>query len=357
MHLSAKSGAKSEYLVEQPLDPQEWWNKEVPEAGLPSFMIWEESRTVFKELNLDIVRIEQGALGLATPKPTMMATNVKEVQALDGLRCDSYDPMAWNIPLEERMEKSKKLAAWAPGLKSILFEVIKRIHLGMAPGLRVLTMKERLEVQAWQDHHRAGHLPFRKDCPTCLLGAGKDRYHKKLGCPTSYTLSLDIMGPFCSGTDQSGAGCRYALIGVYTVPVDGQGDPLPEGLQMLKTAQRTEEELDEDEAPVVGMPEDQPQPWEVDAEEDQQDDSPAIVQQQQVLERKWKEFIKERRSQPVRNITFGIPLRSREAGDVVAATATIYAKVRSMQLPMTRVHTDRAREFAGVKISNMGKRS
>lgn len=350
MHLSARSGAQSEYLVEQPLDPQEWWNKEIPASGLPSFMVWEESRRVFEELKLDIVRIEQGALGLATPKPTMLATNVSEIKAIDGLRSDSYDPTAWNLPLEERIEKSKKLATWAPGLKSILFEVIKRVHNKTPPKLRVLTMKERQEVQAWQDHHRAGHLPFRKDCPTCLLGAGKDRYHKRLGCPTSYTLSMDIMGPFCSGTDQAVNGCRYALVGVYTVPIDGKGDPLPEGLQMLKTAQKTEEDLEEEEAQVEGS--DQVQPWEQEdaSEEDGQDDSPAVVRQQQVLEAKWKEFIKDRRSQPVVNVTFGVPLRSREAGDVIAATATIFAKVRAMRLPVTRVHTDRAREFAGSKF-------
>ena len=191
------------------------------------------------------------------------------------------------------------------GLKSILFEVIKRVHNKTPPKLRVLTMKERQEVQAWQDHHRAGHLPFRKDCPTCLLGAGKDRYHKRLGCPTSYTLSMDIMGPFCSGTDQAANGCRYALVGVYTVPIDGKGDPLPEGLQMLKTAQKTEEDLEEEEAHVEGS--DQVQPWEQEdaSEEDGQDDSPAVVRQQQVLEAKWKEFIKDRRSQPVVNVTFG----------------------------------------------------
>ena len=350
MHLSAASGVKAEYLVEQPLDPQEWWSKEVPEAGLPSFMVWEESTKVFEELNLSIVRLEQGALGAATPKPTMLATNVSEVEQLDGLKSDSYDPMAWNIPLQERMEKSKQLASWAPGLKALLYEVIRRVHQGTSPRLRVLTLKERQEVQAWQDHHRAGHLPFRKDCPTCLLGAGKDRYHKRMACPTSYTLSMDIMGPFSAGTDQEGKGCRYALVGVYTVPIDGKGDPLPEGLQMLKTAQKTVEELEEDEVEVEPSGDNQPQLWEGDAEEDDQDDSPAVIQQQQALERKWKEFIKDRRSQPVVNITFGVPLRSREAADVVGATAKIYAKVRSMQLPVTRLHTDRAREFSGAKF-------
>lgn len=32
--------------------------------------------------------------------------------------------------------------------------------------------------------------------------------------------------PFCSGTDQAVNGWGYALVGVYTVPIDGKGDPL-----------------------------------------------------------------------------------------------------------------------------------
>ena len=148
-----------------------------PSGGCPSFMSWKESKDTFKELKLQVVRMEQG--GHTTPKPTMLATDIPEVKLLEGLKSDSYDPMEWELPLEERIKKSRALAEWAPGLKSILCNVIRRIHNNEQPRVRALTVKEKQEIRAWQDHHRAGHLPHRKDCPTCLLAAGRDRQHRR----------------------------------------------------------------------------------------------------------------------------------------------------------------------------------
>ena len=353
MSLSEASGKKAEYMMEQPLDPEEWMAREnQPKLGCPSYMCWRESTEVFARLGLRIIRMEQGALGHLTPKPTMLASNIPEVIALENLKADSYDPMAWDIPLQQRLQKSKDLASWAPGLKNILCGVIRRLHRG-EPGIRVLSLKERQEIQAWQDHHRAGHLPHRKDCPTCLLAAGRDRQHRRQPCPTSYTLlSLDIMGPFCPGQDQQGQGFRYGLIGVYTVPVDGEGAPLPEGLSELRVKcghHSKDEELD-DECLEAGEQE-EGQDGRADQllqeEAEEEDEIPeALVRQQEVLEKKWKEFIKDRRSMPVRNLTFGVPIRSREAGEVLSGVATIYSKMRAMQLPITRLHTDRAKEFS-----------
>ena len=89
-------------------------------------------------------------------------------------------------------------------------------------------------------------------------------------------------------------------------------------------------------------------------EAEEEDEIPeALVRQQEVLEKKWKEFIKDRRSMPVRNLTFGVPIRSREAGEVLSGVATIYSKMRAMQLPITRLHTDRAKEFSSHRFSAM----
>lgn len=52
----------------------------------------------------------------------------------------------------------------------------------------------------------------------------------------------------------------------------------------------------------------------------------------------------------MRSLTFGVPLKSREASDVVAAVAQVYSKVRAMQLPVVRIHSDRAKEFSGGKF-------
>ncbi len=68
---------------------------------------------------------------------------------------------------------------------------------------------------------------------------------------------------------------------------------------------------------------------------------------QEVNEKKWKEFLQDRRAVPVKNITIGVPLRSRTAQDVIRAVSKIYSRVRAMRLPVVRLHTDRAREFSG----------
>ena len=195
MLLSHQTSNGGEYLIEQPLDPEEWCKGQKPKGGFPSFMIWPESLETMKKLEIKMVRIDQGCLGHPTRKPTMLATTVREVVEINGLRSDSYDPLAWDMPLQQRIQKSHQLAAWAPGLKQLLCRVIQRRGRHEDPSMRTLTMKERLEVQAWQDHHRAGHLPFRKDCPVCLISAGKTRQHRRLACPTSCCLSLDICGP------------------------------------------------------------------------------------------------------------------------------------------------------------------
>ena len=353
MHLGWTHGAVAEHLLEQPRDPEEWCPKsQWPEGGCPSFMSWEETQAVCSVMGLKVVRLDQGALGHPTPKPTMLATDMQEVINLDGLRAESYDPLAWDLPLQERLQKSKGLASWAPGLKNLLCGVIRRLHRN-EPGVKALSLKERQEIQAWQDHHRAGHLPHRKDCPTCLLAAGRDRQHKRQACPTSYTLSFDILGPFCPGQDQQGNGFRYGLVAVYTVPVDGSGAPLPEGLAELRTHAgiRRDHGDEEDEGVVLDPGEEGEAQHLLQEEHEEQEEIPeAVVQQQEILERKWREFIKDRRAVPVKNITFGVPIRSREASEVLSGVSKIFAKVRALQLPVTRVHTDRAREFSGGKF-------
>lgn len=50
------------------------------------------------------------------------------------------------------------------------------------------------------------------------------------------------MGPFCDGVDQSGGAFKYGLVGVYTVPIDDAGAPLPEGLSQLRIGSRLDRE-------------------------------------------------------------------------------------------------------------------
>ena len=130
--------------------------------------------------------------------------------------------------------------------------------------------------------------------------------------------------------------------------------PLPEGLSQLRVGSNLErgDEDDEEEREEGSLQpgEDEIPGLEEDAPQEEEEVEEVVVQQQEVLERKWKEFLQDRRAMRVRNLTFGVPIRSREAGEVLTGVAKVFAKVRSMQLPITRVHTDRAREFSGGKF-------
>ena len=58
------------------------------------------------------------------------------------------------------------------------------------------------------------------------------------------------MGPFREGHDQEVNNPRYALIAVYTVPIDGEGCPLPAGLAELRKNGGHPHALDEREEDV-----------------------------------------------------------------------------------------------------------
>ena len=301
-------------------------------------------------------RLDQGSLGHSTRKPTVLLSNIPEVMQLGGLYCDAgSNQRSWDGSVGQRIERSKQLAEWAPGLCAVLGEAILR-RASSQPSMKKVTPKEKREVQAWREHYRCGHLPFRGDCSICLIAGGRDKPHPVKACPTSYCLSLDVMGPFREGHDQEVNNPRYALIAVYTVPIDGEGCPLPAGLAELRkngghphALDEREEDVDETEELRGDHPsqeDEDPLQIQDEQEEDEQGLSELEAKAQEVNEKKWKEFLQERKAFHVRNITFGVPLKDRSVKEVIKSTSQIYARARAMRLPITRVHTDRAKEWA-----------
>ena len=64
----------------------------------------------------------------------------------------------------------------------------------------------------------------------------------------------------------------------------------------------------------------------------------------------WKEKVAELQDVEVRNITFAVPMQSKHSREVVRAVQEVYMRLRTLQLPVLRLHSDRAREFTGVKL-------
>ena len=390
MWLAHRKNKKLQALVEQPRDPSEWCFKfkgqDEGESKPPSFLRWPETKKIQKELKLKAIHFEQGALGHPRPKPTTVLSSVPETWCLQDLRCSRMQGQVhpWPTDIQEKIKMSQSLAAWAPGFKQLLGKVVAATGLSAAtqPGMQKLSASELEELKAWEDHVRAGHTPYRKDCSICIESRGRDRPHHRQKTVDGFCLSLDISGPYEPGFDQHVDKPRYYITAVVTVPILGD-NPLVEGLRNLGMKQRetppmapnngcggsssmaiagqnTQEETDFDfdlglddtaqiraarRAPPRTVDEADPFEAKEPSARECQELSQAEVQECDLMDRKWREHMLDRPRVEVSNLTQTLPLRSRHAKDVVQAVGLVYARLKSLSIPITRVHHDRAKEF------------
>ena len=67
-------------------------------------------------------------------------------------------------------------------------------------------------------------------------------------------------------------------------------------------------------------------------------------------EAKWQKLIEESKEVYVKNVTMVECVPSRQSKDVLAALAKMHAKLRSLNMPVLRMHCDRARELIGKDV-------
>ena len=400
MWLNKTHHPRAKNLIEQPQDPNEWYQNPKEEDLYPSFLRWPETRKIAAALGLTTTRLEQGALGHPTVKPTSLLSDLQEVQALEGLRTskEAQPTNQWPVHLDERLQFSKTLAAWAPGLKAVLVKVIHRVAEGVEPIVKKLSLEELDEIRKWEAHVSQGHLPYRRDCSVCVEACGRDRPHRRQPTGEAFTMSLDIAGPFETGVDQAVQRPRYYVTSVTTIPKVGD-NPLVEGLRELGLKQASREGADchvasgsvEDaprdgigsqleasrrkERPVIAAVQhgDDPQPGEIQRAENGpqpgelqqpqeeelnpkdpfspgrerkgEDLTEAEVREMDRLNQEWAELIRNRPEVEVVHLAQSIPIASRKPKDVMAAVSLMYCRLRSLRIPILRLHTDRAKEF------------
>ena len=63
------------------------------------------------------------------------------------------------------------------------------------------------------------------------------------------------------------------------------------------------------------------------------------------LNQEWAELIRNRPEVEVVHLAQSIPIAPRKPKDVMAAVSLMYCMLRSLRIPILRVHTDRAKEF------------
>ena len=321
-------GRSVAYLVESPQDPQSYAPapEENPEKACPSFWCWEEWKSFKEFYQMLELSFDQGPMGHTRRKPTTIGTNIKILEQLSEVRGPGK-MRGLQQTLEERLVESKKWAEWAPGFKRALVIALEA-HFEDAK-------MARLTMDQWKAHLGNDHLPFRKECRTCVQAAGRGKMHKRVVHPNAFTLAVDLGGPHVRGVDQGGKApgkATYMVVGVYTIPVSKLGASLlpPEA----PSREREDEELEDGEeavaaevVPVVAEDGVVIDPAEVDEAEE------------------WKKKIEKEDDVAVRQLTFVEMVDGRSASKVLQAIAKMYARLRYMGLPVMRLHSDRAAEL------------
>ena len=215
-------GRSVAYLVESPQDPESYAPapEENPEKACPSFWCWEEWKSFKEFYQMLELSFDQGPMGHTRRKPTTIGTNIKILEQLSEVRGPGK-MRGLQQTLEERLVESKKWAEWAPGFKRALVIALEA-HFEDAK-------MARLTMDQWKAHLGNDHLPFRKECRTCVQAAGRGKMHKRVVHPNAFTLAVDLGGPHVRGVDQGGKApgkATYMVVGVYTIPVSKLGASL-----------------------------------------------------------------------------------------------------------------------------------
>ena len=207
-------------------------------------------------------------------------------------------------------------------------------------------------LEQWRRHYLNDHLPARRDCAQCVRAQARSKPHRRIEHPESFTLSVDLSGKLSPGDDQHGKDCKYLLVGCYTYPVTKDGKSL------VPIPGQSDQEEDH---PLPGLDED----LDADVDEHPHEDDEAVLPEEEELvdegdspevraarsmQDTWLRLVKESKNVMVKHLTFVEPVKSRNVKHVLPAISRLHARIRSLGLPVYRLHSDRAREFCAAPI-------
>ena len=189
------------------------------------------------------VSFEQGGTGASTTMSTVLGTNIQYLRGLEGIKADSKP----ETTTPQEVDQSR----WSPGLVKAL---VVAFHMwSRSPQVYAMSPEQ------WKKHVDASHLPYRRDCATCVMAKGTGRRHGRVSHPDSYVLTSDLSGPLKAGLDSAVKGTpscniRYLLVAKYFFPKDfvraysGKEPPSNEGMEHspLPESQGDKDNLEEE---------------------------------------------------------------------------------------------------------------
>ena len=353
---------QTQFFMEQPEDPANYRHPEdVRQHGYFSVFRTQEWQAFATAFNLVQYHFDQHPMGHPKRKPTCLATNVSEMQQLNGVRGGPENEGDLTaqfraLPMEQRCEMSKTWSAWAPGLKEAISTAVSRRIQWLEsvpdqvqqPALKTLSSTA---LESWKQHYLHDHMPARRDCQHCVRAQARGRPHRRIQHPEAYTLAVDLSGRLSPGINQQRKQCRYLMVGVYTFPVTKSGDPLVD-IDGREPQDQQLPDLDEFTGELDPAAGEDPLEEHEDAEvQGEGEDGGNLAQQSAVGSLDvWHRLVEESINVAVRNVTLVEVVEGRTAQHVLPALARMYSRLRQLGLPVVRLHTDRAREFTALPL-------
>ncbi|OLP98838.1 Retrovirus-related Pol polyprotein from transposon TNT 1-94 [Symbiodinium microadriaticum] len=303
------------FCMEYPEDPHNYMPEGEHRSACVSLWRTEFMKEFIVETNLFKYQFEQGALGHMFRRPTCCLSNLS--LGIQGRK----DQRAYVAADTKDVDQS----VWPHGFRITVADAIHEWRSGESPVVlrKVMTKKE---LDEWKAHVERGHWPYRRDCSVCLAASGTGRPARRVIHRDAYVMSLDIAGPFADkGRDEvRGQRYRFVLAATYLYPKVRE---VPEDIPIPNEEEAEEflrdEEDDEVQPPEVG-------------------DDPEIAAQ----EEEWKKKVADL-SKPIelQMLRFCIPLERHTGKEILECIQDLYVQLRAMGLPLTRIHSDRGREF------------
>ncbi|CAE7529331.1 GIP, partial [Symbiodinium necroappetens] len=176
-------------------------------------------------------------------------------------------------------------STWPHGFRITLADAIHEWRSGESPVVAKKAMTQK-ELDEWKAHVERGHWPYRRT----------GRPARKVIHRDAYVMSLDIAGPFATRGKDEVRGKKYRFV------------------------------LAEEEEP----------------EEHEHLEDPECEAQ----EEEWKKKVADlRKPMELQMLRFCVPLERHTGKEILECIQDLYVQLRAMGLPLTRIHSDRAREF------------
>ena len=346
------------FFVEQPADPDEYLDKDNPLYGkVPTFWATPLWRRYQEDAQLWVVNFDQLPLGHPTVKPTGGGTNMEELRWLDGIKAVERPP-PWN-------GQSSELATWSSGLCEAVADGVR----SWEGSPRIFKMTE----EQWKTHVSRGHVPYRRDCLTCVAGGGVGRRHARVEHPDSFVLTADTSGPLKTpGMDSHQRGAKramkYMFVARLRVPVvflqtagcplkgssvdeeviveEDSSDPLGED---EPEKGRVEKDDPEDDMNIAGLfPSDvEDDPGDL-GERAEDEGEPSGSGEGKRVPSKGEDVpvpLDDMEPPQLTSIVWATALPDNKSPTVLEALQDVFYHARSLNIPILRFHSDKSLEF------------